>query len=52
MYASYPKQVHLIFRHKNPVTGKIEEKHLKIPPQLPSDSKTHVYTAVIKPDNT
>lgn len=45
-------KVHLIFRHKNPVTGNIEEKHLQSPPALPSDAKTHVYTAVIRPDNT
>ena len=44
-------QVHLILRHKSP-KGVIEEKHLKSPPLVLLDKKTHVYTAVIKPDNT
>ena len=45
-------QVHLILRHKAP-NGKIEEKHLKSPPLVNLDKKTHVYTAVLKPtDNT
>ena len=30
----------------------IEEKHLKSPPLVLLDKKTHVYTAIIKPDNT
>lgn len=45
-------KVHLIFRHKNPVTGTIEEKHLKAPPTMAAGTDTHVYTAIIKPDNT
>ena len=44
-------QVHLILRHKSP-KGVIEEKHLKSPPLVLLDKKTHVYTAIIKPDNT
>ena len=44
-------QVHLILRHKSP-KGVIEEKHLKSPPLVLLDKKTHVYTAIIKPDNS
>ena len=44
-------QVHLILRHKSP-KGVTEEKHLKSPPLVLLDKKTHVYTAIIKPDAT
>ena len=41
-------QLHFIFRHKNPKTGEIEEKHAKKPSgNLDSyftDKKTHLYT--------
>ena len=42
-------KVHLIFRRKSLIDGSIEEKHLKDAPLVPSDSNTHVYTAVIDP---
>eukprot|EP00898_Chlorokybus_atmophyticus_P003345 jgi/Chlat1/4010/Chrsp26S04079 len=45
-------KVHLILQHKNPKTGEFEEKHLKNPPTPITDSLSHVYTAVIRPDNT
>lgn len=45
-------KVHLILRHKSPLTGEIEEKHLKSPPSVLLDDKTHVYTAVLHPNNT
>lgn len=45
-------KVHLILNHKHPLTGKIEEKHLKSPPRVKTDKKTHVYTATLSPDNT
>ncbi len=45
-------QVHLIIRHKSPKTGEIEEKHLKSPPAVQSDDMTHVYTAILHPNNT
>ncbi|XP_076939755.1 calnexin homolog [Bidens hawaiensis] len=44
-------KVHFILKHKNPKTGEYVEHHLKFPPTVPSDKLTHVYTAVIKPDN-
>ena len=50
--ASEMSQVHLILRHKSPKTGEIEEKHLKLPPSVLLDNKTHVYTAVLHPNNT
>ncbi|MCO5592846.1 hypothetical protein L7F22_046850 [Adiantum nelumboides] len=45
-------KVHFIFRHKNPKSGAYVEHHLKSPPSPINDKKTHVYTAVIYPDNT
>ncbi|KAL1364585.1 hypothetical protein HN51_012745 [Arachis hypogaea] len=44
-------KVHFIFKHKNPKTGEYVEHHLKYPPSVPSDKLTHVYTAILKPDN-
>ncbi|MCO5592762.1 hypothetical protein L7F22_046765 [Adiantum nelumboides] len=44
-------KVHFIFRHKNPKTGLYVEHHLKNPPSIVNDKLTHVYTAVIHPDN-
>lgn len=43
--------MHLILRHKSPKTGEIEEKHLKMPPMVESDKKTHVYTAILRASN-
>lgn len=45
-------KVHFIFRHKNPLTGEFEEKHLKAPPAPKNDKLTNLYTLVVKPDNT
>ncbi|EPS68494.1 calnexin-like protein, partial [Genlisea aurea] len=44
-------KVHFILNHKNPKTGKFVEHHLKFPPSVPFDKLTHVYTAILKPDN-
>ncbi|KAG8388176.1 hypothetical protein BUALT_Bualt02G0098600 [Buddleja alternifolia] len=44
-------KVHFILKHKNPKTGNYVEHHLKFPPSVPSDKLTHVYTAILKPDN-
>ncbi|KDP22513.1 hypothetical protein JCGZ_26344 [Jatropha curcas] len=44
-------KVHFIVKHKNPKSGKYIEHHLKFPPSVPSDKLTHVYTAILKPDN-
>ncbi|KAG6485590.1 hypothetical protein ZIOFF_054153 [Zingiber officinale] len=44
-------KVHFILQHKNPKTGKFVEHHLKYPPSVPFDKNSHVYTAILKPDN-
>jgi len=44
-------KVHVIFRHSSP-DGTIEEKHLKSPPSVPFDRLPHLYTLVVRPDNT
>ncbi|RNA15718.1 calnexin, partial [Brachionus plicatilis] len=46
---------HFIVRFKNPVTGKVEEHHAKksdFPGTVFSDSKTHLFTLILNPDNT
>eukprot|EP00217_Crustomastix_stigmatica_P005790 CAMPEP_0183796224 /NCGR_PEP_ID=MMETSP0803_2-20130417/9091_1 /TAXON_ID=195967 /ORGANISM="Crustomastix stigmata, Strain CCMP3273" /LENGTH=546 /DNA_ID=CAMNT_0026040843 /DNA_START=1 /DNA_END=1638 /DNA_ORIENTATION=+ len=45
-------KVHLIFRHASPLDGEIEEKHMTKSVTVPADTKAHLYTAVIRPDNT
>ncbi|KAJ3110111.1 hypothetical protein HK100_003150 [Physocladia obscura] len=45
-------KVHFIFRHKNPKTGVIEEKHLNSPVTAKIDKLTNVYTLVVRPDNS
>ena len=44
-------KVHFIYKHKNPKSGEYVEHHLKYPPSTPSDKLSHVYTAILKPDN-
>ncbi|KAJ6374636.1 hypothetical protein OIU78_030183 [Salix suchowensis] len=44
-------KVHFILKHKNPKSGEYVEHHLKFPPSVPHDKLTHVYTAILKPDN-
>ncbi|XP_076889731.1 calnexin homolog isoform X2 [Bidens hawaiensis] len=44
-------KVHFIINHKNPVTGQYIEHHLISPPLVPSDKMSHVYTAILKPNN-
>lgn len=49
-------KLHFIFRHKNPKTGVIEEKHSKKPTQrldeIYKDKDPHLYTLIVRPDNT
>ncbi|KAG0246691.1 hypothetical protein BGX31_010560 [Mortierella sp. GBA43] len=45
-------KVHFIFRHKNPVTGEYEEKHLQSAPLAKLGSTTNLYTLVVNPDQT
>ncbi|GAA5975814.1 hypothetical protein JCM10908_005289 [Rhodotorula pacifica] len=44
-------KVHFIFRHKNPLTGEIEEKHLKSPPAPKITKTTAVYTLIVRPED-
>ncbi|KAK9669001.1 hypothetical protein RND81_13G102100 [Saponaria officinalis] len=44
-------KVHFILKHKNPKSGEYVEHHLKFPPSVPSDKLSHVYTAILTPDN-
>lgn len=49
-------QLHFIFRHRNPKNGTFEEKHCKKPKDRLNepfeDKKPHLYTLIIKPDNS
>jgi len=45
-------KVHFIFRHKNPKTGEVEEKHLTAPPRPTIAKLTMLYTLIVNPDNT
>ena len=45
-------KVHFIFRHKNQKTGVIEEKHMTEAPQIKTDSINHLYTLIVRPDNS
>ncbi|KAL4640279.1 calnexin-like [Arapaima gigas] len=49
-------KLHFIFRHKNPKTGDIEEKHAKRPDvdlkKYYADKKTHLFSLVLSPDNS
>lgn len=49
-------KLHFIFRHKNPKNGTIEEKHSKKATQrlddIYKDKEPHLYTLVLRPDNT
>lgn len=44
-------KVHFILKHKNPKSGEYVEHHLKFTPSVPSDKLTHVYTAILTPEN-
>ena len=44
------KKVHFIFKHFT--GGKFYEKNMKIPPEPLLDNKTHVYSLIIRKDNT
>ncbi|MBA0768940.1 hypothetical protein Gotri_017713 [Gossypium trilobum] len=44
-------KVHFILKQKNPKSGEYVEHHLIDPPRVPSDKLSHVYTAILKPDN-
>lgn len=45
-------KVHFIFQHQNPLNSAWEEKHFKDTPPIKTDKKTHLYTLVVKSDNS
>ncbi|KAJ2080920.1 hypothetical protein H4R24_002720 [Coemansia sp. RSA 988] len=45
-------KVHLIYRHRNPVTGEYTQHHLKQPPTPPTDRLTHLYTLAVHTNNS
>jgi len=45
------QKVHFIFRHRNPLTGEIEEKHLKNPPSPSLSKTTSLYTLIVRPSD-
>jgi calnexin len=45
-------KVHFIFRHRNPVSGVWEEKHAQKVPAPIKDKDSHLYTLIIRPDNS
>jgi calnexin len=49
---SETNKVHFIFRHKNPINGSFEEKHMNDAPQVKNDTISHLYTLIVRPDNS
>ncbi|KAH9618171.1 hypothetical protein KSS87_004344 [Heliosperma pusillum] len=47
----FTNKVHFILKHKNPISGEYVEHHLKSPPSFTVDKLSHVYTAILTPDN-
>ncbi|TPX52742.1 hypothetical protein SeMB42_g01219 [Synchytrium endobioticum] len=45
-------KVHFIFRHKSPISGQFEEKHLTSPPPAKDDKLSNLYTLIVHPNNT
>lgn len=45
-------KVHFIFRHKDPVTGEVGEKHLVNAPYAKIAKVSTLYTLIVNPDNT
>ncbi|XP_066246051.1 calnexin-like [Euwallacea similis] len=49
-------KLHFIFKHKNPKNGSVEEKHCEKPKERLeetfSDKLPHLYTLILRPDNT
>ena len=45
-------KVHFILQHQNPVTKVWEEKHAKDVPAIKTDSLSHLYTLLVRTDNS
>lgn len=44
-------KVHFIFRHQER-DGSFEEKHMNEPPSIKDDKISHIYSLIVRPDNT
>ena len=44
--------MHFILRHQNPVSGEWEEKHVTSPPFPKKDTASHLYTLIVRRDNS
>jgi calnexin len=51
-HCSTTNKVHFIIRYKDRKTGVISEKHMKNPPQITVNKINHLYTLIIRPNNT
>jgi calnexin len=45
-------KVHFIFRHANARTGAVEEKHMADAPATKNDTVAHLWTLIVRPDNS
>jgi len=45
-------KIHLILRFKNKKSGEYKEHHLKAPPAMKNDKLSHIYSFVLRPDNS
>jgi len=45
-------KVHFIIRHKNPISGEYLEHHMKDRPKIADGLQTHLYTLILRADNT
>ncbi|KAM3419852.1 hypothetical protein BST61_g3181 [Cercospora zeina] len=45
-------KVHFIFQHKNPKTGKYEEKHMNAAPAAIVNKLSNLYTLIVRPDQS
>jgi calnexin len=49
---TWRNRIHFIFNYKHPLTGEVEEKSIQNHTAMPTDKLTHLYTLVVRPDNT
>jgi calnexin len=45
-------RVHFVFRHRDARTGRYAERHLRDPPPPRADALTHLYTLIVRADNS
>lgn len=44
--------IHFVFKHKNKLSNTYEEKRLQDPPYSPNSKTNHLFTLIIRPDNS